>query len=111
MIEKTILDYLNNNDIEAYMERPSKPPSEYVLIEKTGSERRDLITTTTFAVQSYADTLYEASLLNETVKQTMDEADTLEGVSASRLVSDYNFTNTAAKQYRYQAVYEITHKE
>lgn len=111
MIEKIILDYLNDNNIQTYMERPSVPPEEYVILEKTGSRTADLITTSTFAIQSYASTLYKASLLNETVKEVMKEADTLTGVSASHLVSDYNFTNTAAKQYRYQAVYEITHKE
>ena len=111
MIEKTIYDYLNEAGFAVYMERPSKPPEEYVLIEKTGSRRLNCITTTKLAIQIYAPTLFRASELNEQVKQTMDEADALVSVSASKLVSDYNFTNTAAKQYRYQAVYEVTHKE
>ena len=111
MIEKTILDYLTAHDYDAYMERPARPPEEYVLIEKIGSERTDFITTTTFALQSYASSLLKAAELNDNLKQVMDEADTLTGVSASRLITDGNFTNTAAKQYRYQAQYEVTHKE
>lgn len=111
MIEKTILDYLNDNGIVTYMERPPKPPEEYAILEKTASSTKDMITTTTFAIQSYASTLYKASLLNERVKEVMNRADTLIDVSSSDLNTDYNFTNTAAKQYRYQAVYEITHKE
>ena len=111
MIEKTILDYLKDKKFEVFMERPPVPPEEYVLLEKTGSRRSDMITTTTFAIQSYAPTLFKASELNEEVKDAMDEADSLTSVSASELVSDYNYTNTASKQYRYQAVYEVTHKE
>jgi len=111
MIEKTILDYLNDNGIMTYMERPPQPPEEYVLLEKTSSSTKDMITTSTFAIQSYASTLYKASLLNEQVKEIMNRADTLVDVSSSSLNTDYNYTNTAAKQYRYQAVYEITHKE
>lgn len=112
-IEKVILDYLKLQDykVPCYMERPQKPPTEYILLQKTGSRRQDLIITTTFAVQSYSTSLYNASELNIKVKKAMDEADTLSGVSASELVSDYNYTDTASKQYRYQAVYEVTHKE
>jgi len=111
MIEKTILDYLKDNDVNAYMERPSTEPAEYVLLEKTSSSTRDMVTTSTIAIQSYAKSLYEAASLNEHIKELMKEVDTLIGVSASKLVSDYNYTNTAAKRYRYQAVFEITHKE
>lgn len=111
MIEKTIYDYLVENGFTVYMERPSRPPEEYVLLEKTASRASNLIVTTTFALQSYASTLYNASQLNEQVKNTMKGADMLTGVSASKLVTDYNFTDTASKHYRYQAVYEITHKE
>jgi hypothetical protein len=111
MIETVVLNYLLDEGFSAYMERPSKPPEEYVLLEKTGSRRSNLIVTSTFAIQSYAASLADAAKLNEQVKEAMNEADTLTGVSASVCVSDYNYTNTTAKQYRYQAVYEITHKE
>lgn len=111
MIEITILNYLRGNGFDAYMERPTSPATPYVLLEKTGSNRSNFITTSTFAIQSYADSMADAAELNEQIKETMDEADTLTGVSASKLISDYNYTDTAKKQYRYQAVYEVTHKE
>ena len=111
MIETTILDYLLENNIAAYMERPENPPETYVLVEKTGSTASDLIVTTTFAFQSYAPSLYEASCLNEQVKQLLNAADTLTEVSAAALNSDYNYTDSRTKQYRYQAVYDITHKQ
>lgn len=110
MIEKIILDYLDQTlTVPVYMERPVNPPEKYVLIEKTGSSKRNQIFNATIAVQSYAPSLYEAAALNETVKAGMDNAVTLQDICRVSLNSDYNFTNTAMKQYRYQAVFNITH--
>lgn len=110
MIEKTILDHLNNVlNVPAYMERPEGPPDRYVLIEKTGSGKRNHICDATIAVQSYAPTLFRAAELNEEVKEAMEAAIELDNICRVNLNSDYNFTNTAMKQYRYQAVFDITH--
>lgn len=110
MIEKVILDYLDHElTAPVYMERPVDPPTKYVLIEKTGSGRRNQIYDATLAIQSYAPSLYEAAVLNETVKAEMFDAVTLDNVSRVSLDSDYNFTDAATKQYRYQAVFNITH--
>lgn len=110
MIEKIILDYLNQElSVPAYMERPENPPGQYVLIEKTGSGKRNQICEAVLAIQSYAPSMYEAAVLNETVKDTMEAAVTLSDISKVSLNSDYNFTDTAMKAYRYQAVFNITH--
>lgn len=112
MIEKTLLDYLNTNlDVPVYMERPATPPAEYVLLEKTSGSITNHICRSTIAVQSYAKTLYDAATLNEVVKTTTLCAYELDEISSVSLNSDYNFTNTADKQYRYQAVFVITHYE
>lgn len=111
MIEKTMLDYLNAElSVPVRMQRPESPPSKYVLIEKTGSTAANKIHKANMAFQSYAPTLYEAAELNEQVKEAVESApDTLTEVGAVRLNTDYNFTDTNAKQYRYQAVFVITH--
>lgn len=113
MIEEIILNYLNNSEelgATVYMETPRTIPSEYFLLEKTGSAFSNHIYTSTFAIQSYAETLYDAALANEAIKELMlyglnEEA---EVVSVS-LNSDYNYTNPTTKQYRYQAVFEVVH--
>lgn len=61
----------------------------------------------TFFLQSYASTRYKAALLNEQVKKAMDDLAELKEISYSRLNTDYDFTDTAKKKYRYQAVYDI----
>lgn len=111
MIEKVLLDYLNGAlEVPVYMEESKEEkPGSYVLIEKTGSRKRNRISQATFALQSYAGSLYDAAALNEEVKAAMEDAVMLSEISRAALVSDYNFTDKEKKRYRYQAVYDITH--
>lgn len=109
MIAKTLLDYLDQTlDVPVVMETPAQT-SDYVLIDQTGSSRTNHIITTTFALQSYGESLYEAMLLNQMVEAAMDGFAELDEITRVELETDYNFTNTATKQYRWQAVYQITH--
>ena len=112
MIEKTILDYLNEHlTVPAYMEEPINKPASYVLIERTGSSESDLIESTTLALQSYGASLYDAAALNIAVKAQIKQAVELPSVSAVYINSDYNFTDTETKRYRYQCVAVVTHYE
>lgn len=110
MIEKMILDYLASQlTVPVYMELAAHPPETFVLVEKTGSSRSNRIESATVAIQSWAGSMYDAAALNEMVKAAMDEMPDTENVGSVRLNSDYNFTDTATKRYRYQAVYDITY--
>lgn len=110
MIETTVLDYLSSVLPEpCSLEVPERPPARFVLLEKTDSSRKNFINTATFALQSYAPSLFEAAELNERVKAAMDDLILLPDIFSAKLDSDYNFTDTATKQYRYQAVYNITY--
>ena len=80
-----------------------------MLFEKTGSGRNNRLNSSTFAFQSYAESMYQAALLNEEVKSAVDDLITLDEIGRVSLNSDYNFTDTTTKEYRYQAVYDITH--
>ena len=81
----------------------------YVLVDQTGSLNSNHIMTTTVTIQSYGASLYGALLLNEQVKTAMVGFAGEPEISSVKLESDYNFTNTETKQYRWQAVYQITH--
>ena len=112
MIEKTILDYLGEHlTVPVYMEEPIDKPASYVLIERTGSSESELIETTTLALQSYGASLYDAAVLNMAVKARIKQAVELPTVSAVYINSDYNFTDTETKRYRYQCVAVVTHFE
>lgn len=108
MIEKKVLGWLDTQlSVPVYMERPLDVPESYVLLEKTGSSMENWIYSVTIAVQSYAPTLLGAAELNELVKAAMLNMIELGDVSSVKLNSDYNYTDTATKSYRYQAVFDI----
>ena len=111
MIEVTILQYLNSLELSAtvYTEIPATRPSKFFVLEKTGSSMDNYITRSTFAIQSYAPSMLKAAELNETVKNLMDDIVALDEIVRSEINTDYNYTDTTKKQYRYQAVYDITH--
>lgn len=108
MIVITVKDYLSEQlGLPAYGETPADPPAEFLVIEKTGSGLVDHIERATLAIQSNARTLLRAMEINELVKSAMSSIVELSTISAARLSSDYNFTDTAEKRYRYQAVYDV----
>lgn len=108
MIEKTVLQHLQSAlACPVLLEIPPGPPDRFVLIEKTGGSRSEHIRRATFAVQSWADSLFEAAELNEQVKAAMDTLADRDEVSACRLNAEYNFTDIQTKHYRYQAVFDL----
>lgn len=108
MIETIVLDYLSEVlSVPVSMEVPEDPPDQFVVIEKTGGGEENHIKSATLAIQSIAPSLYEAAVLNENVKNAMDGIAALDAICRSNLNSDYNFTDTASKQYRYQAVFDL----
>ena len=53
--------------------------------------------------------MYEAAVLNEAVKETVEGMIELDEISKIKLNSDYNYTDTTTKEYRYQAVFDMNH--
>lgn len=110
LIEKLVLDYLTAMlTTPVYMEVPEDPPETFAVVEKTGSSRMNMVDTAMIAVQSYGKSMQDAAELNETVKTAFDGMIMLPEIGSVKLSSDYNFTNTVTKRYRYQAVYTITY--
>lgn len=113
MIETIVLNYLLSKELSVgenvYCEVPKENlPDEYILIEKTGSSRVNHINQAMIAIQTISKKdLYTVMLMNEEVKDVMDEIIELPEVFRCELNSDYNYTNTATKEYRYQAVFNL----
>lgn len=109
MIEKIVLDYLSaQTGYPCYMEVPVQPDEEYAVVAKTGSRRKNHIDRATLAIKSCSrKSLLRAAEINEVVKAAMDGIVELPEVSRSALNSDYNYTDTDTKTYRYQAVYDL----
>lgn len=109
MIEKIILDYLSKNLSAPVSMEVQQGQTDFVVIEKTGSSADNHIDSATIAVQSYGRTMYKAAELNEKVKAAMERLIELDSVSKCELNTDYNFTDTDKKQYRYQAVFDVVY--
>lgn len=115
MIEKVILDYLTAElSVPVMMEVPEVPsedfpdvPARFVVIERVGGRKENHGSTASIAFQSYAETLYEAATLDESVRAVVENIIELNAVAGVRLTSNYNHTDPRTKQYRYQCVYDI----
>ena len=110
MIEVTVKNYLDRVlTVPVTMERAAEPPGKYIVLERTGETVENMLRTATIVVQAYADSMYEAAVLCETVITEMQGITSVENVSACYLVSSYNFTDTSTKKYRYQAVFTVAY--
>lgn len=110
MIELTIRDYVADAlQIPVHLEFPANPTTRFVVLKRSGEGRKNLLEGALLIADSYAESLLEASKLNEQVKSTLDDLDTLDEISSVRLSTDYPVFDTGNKRYRYQAVFEINH--
>jgi hypothetical protein len=89
-------------------EKPDRPYGKMVFVERTGGRGR-FLRETTIAIQSYGTSLYEAAALNEEVLEAMQGLIERDEVTKVTLNSNYNFTDTTTKEYRYQAVFDVVH--
>lgn len=111
MIEELVIQYLNSvMDVPVYGEVPedATDADTYIVVDKSGSQRENRVDSAVVIAYSYAPTKFEAAELNEAVKEAMLNIDTLDTISAVRLNSDGNATDTSIRNYRYQCVTVIT---
>lgn len=112
MIEQTVIDYLSGQlDAPVWPEAPERPPERFVLVEKTGGGCSGGLCHAVLAVQSCADSLWDALRLHTAVRDAMLELDTLDSVCCAALNTDYRFTDPASRRRRYQAVFDVTYYE
>lgn len=112
MIETTVINYLKKKfpDEIVKAEVPKGMPDRFITVEKTGSQQLGIgLFQSTIAVQSWDTTKNKAAELSgevcEALRSMPDEEDE---VTRSK-GSDYDFTDTATKRHRYQAVFTLTH--
>lgn len=110
IIEKVICDYLTDKlGCKVLPEKPERPFGQMVFVEKTSENGNRFLYECTIAVQSYDESMYKAALLNEKVIEAMYGLVKDDNICKVTLNSDYNFTDTTTKEYRYQAVFDIAH--
>lgn len=110
IIEEIIVNWLNKKlEVKAFVEEPQKPPSSYVLVQKTNNILNNYINRSVITIQSYAESKYKSAVLNEKVKNAMFEVIEIQEITRCKLNNDYDYTDSETKRYRYQAVFDITY--
>ena len=110
MIEKIILDYLNQKMTEpVYMEEPENPPAEYLRVELQGASVVDHVKSAVITVQSYGSSMYRAAQISHEMVAHMLRSIEFKGIAKCSLNSEYCFTETSTHRYRYQAVFDIVY--
>ena len=108
MIEIIIKNHLDSKLAEPVsLEKPASSTGNYVVFEKPVAVKNNHLPSAVFVFQSYGKSLYQALELNERVKQAVENLIELDEIRGISLNSDYNFTDTTTKEYRYQAVFDI----
>ncbi len=112
MIEVIVRKYLETalDGVPVKTEVPKNPPVKFCIVEKTGGTIEEHIKHSTVVVQSYGETMQKAAELSEEVVTLMCYGLVgLAEVSKVTLNSEYPYTDTQEKKYRYQAVFDIVH--
>ncbi len=115
MIEETIVSYLTDafetDNVPVYYGEPDPKANDvfWIRVEKTGMSMVNQIYSSTFAVQSYAPTFLGAAALSNAVVVAMLNITTEPEIAGVYLNAEYNYTDTATKQPRYQAVFNVVH--
>lgn len=108
MIEIRLLNFLKKELSVPVEMKQTDMYGKHIVIERVGGSGK-FVKSAVFAIKSYGKSMYEACVLNEQVKSTMEQFCYERDITEVELNSDYNFTDKETKQYRYQSVYNITY--
>lgn len=109
IIKQQLMAYL---DVPVVFERPKDAPTSFILIERTGSQKRDCLAKTTFTIRTYADTLYNAFSLATDVVDAVEALNERGDIGGVEFVNLYNNTNNGGfAGYNYQSIWQIAHYE
>lgn len=112
MIEEFILRYLSElTEHPVSVGRPSPLPTRCYAIEKTDSETKNMISTDTITVYSYAPTEYEAASMSKQIRAWMIAMAERPEICSVKLYTDFSSPDTEVKEPRYQAIFYVTYYE
>lgn len=113
-IEELVISYLIGRNIpgigrNVYAEVPVDIPDNYVLIRRSGGSQADYIRNYNVYTETISRTdKLTAARNHEAVIGAMNEIRDYTDVFRCALNSDYDATNTATKEYRFQALWQMT---
>ena len=109
MIESTLREYLENNlaKVPVVMEFPKNPPKKFIMLQLADGGQINHIDAATFFVTIYADSLYAAAELKETVKTLLFNAISIPGITRSEMGQENAGTDSANHTYTYNLTFNF----
>ena len=117
MLELIAYEYLSAElDVPVVFLEPTVPeweavPEKYVLIKKLSEKNDNYLRSGSLALKSYAQTVYDAAVLDRAVRDAADRMIELDGIASAKLSSSYDSSDTTRKVNRYQSVYDFVFYE
>lgn len=109
MIEEIVINYLLERGFEVYAEVPVNPSRLYVVIQRTSGSYTDQLRHIGLYTESRCrDSKLEAARLHEAVIEAMRDIRNHTELFRCELNADYDAALTSSKEYRFQALWDIT---
>lgn len=111
MIEAEVKDFLNTyfaGNVSVCLEIPKNMPEKFIVFQRVDMGREDYIEAVTLEFCSYADSKYEAALLDESLRDAMDSMHSTTDISCKISGGDDDM-DTSLKKYRYRCYYNLHH--
>ena len=110
LIEERIRDFLlselSEDNIGVYLETPQTLPQSFVVLQIAERDEENYINGVTMEFRSYAQSKYEAAILDEKVRNAMKTLHEGSDISA-KLGGGNDSTDTALKMYRYRSYFNL----
>ena len=107
MIETTVKTYLDTalEGIPVYLETPNDTSGKFIVFQLIERGKEDLINEATLEFRSYADSKYDAAVLDEALREAMDTLN--ESDITTKLGGGNDDLDTTLKKYRYRCYYNL----
>lgn len=107
MIEITVKEHLSRmiEGVSVYMETPKDISGKFIVLQLIDREKTNLIDAATIEIRSYADSKYDAAVLDESVREAMEDLN--QSDITAKIGGGNDDTDTALKKYRYRCYYNL----
>lgn len=109
MIEEIVINYLTERGFDVYAEVPVNPSRSYVVIQRSSGNYTNQIRHIGMYTESRSrNSKLEAARIHEAVIEAMRDIRNHTEIFRCELNADYDAAMTSTKEYRYQALWDIT---
>ena len=107
MIEITVKEHLSRmiEGVSVYMETPKDISGKFIVLQLIDREKTNLIDAATIEIKSYADSKYDAAVLDESVRGAMEDLN--QSDITAKIGGGNDDTDTVLKKYRYRCYYNL----